>query len=315
MIAAQNIVLGAMQWDPGFRGFLTVVLSVIILCGSVALIMGTNSGARLGTLLAVSGLFGWLTVMGAIWAIYGIGWKGQSPSWDVVDIVQSDPNAPTMNSAISKGDSLPVPGDGTLPLASEVREGSELLQTEFPAERKAPTLSEMAAVDPSIEDMVNDKLEDWHLLSGSNGYTGESQARVAEQVVARGFFSDQTEFTFLDGFWTGGEKPRKDDSIINRAIFKVTNTFDHPHPPFYVAIQLQAVIPQTTKPGQAPPTVVRDADATVYTVIMERNRGNLRQPAIFFTIFSGIVFAVTANMLHRRDKLAQLQRAAVAGAS
>jgi hypothetical protein len=310
MIATAANLLGAMQWDPGFRGFLTVVLSVIILCGSVALILSTNSGARLGTLLAVSALFGWLTVMGAIWAIYGIGWKGEAPTWDVRDVVQNDVSA----SSVETAQTLPIPGDGTLPDPLEVRAESEDLQAEFPSERKDPTLSELASVDPAIEETVNEQLGDWNLLASSNGYTGEAQAKVAEELVADGTFGDATEFTFLDGFWTGGEAPRDDDSIIGRAIFKVTNTFDHPHDPFYVAIQLQAVVPQETKPGQAPPTVVRDQEATVYTVIMERNRGNLRQPAIFFTIFCGIVFAITANMLHRRDKLAQLQRAAVAGA-
>ncbi|MCB0976513.1 MAG: hypothetical protein KDB02_03555 [Acidimicrobiales bacterium] len=314
MIALVN-VLGSMSWDPGFRGFLTVVLAVGILCGSIALILGTNSGARLGTLLAVSALFGWLTVMGIIWSIYGIGWKGQAPTWDVRDIVQSNPANPTMDSEVKKANSLPVPGDGTLPDPVKVREASALLQKEFPPERKTPTLSELAAVDPTLEKTVDAKLDGWKLLSTSNGYSGESQAKVAEEVVAEGLFKDATEFTFLDGYWTGGEKPRKDDSTIGRIIFKVTNTFDRPHPPFYVAIQLQAVVPQEAKPGQAPPTVVRDKDATVYTVIMERNRGNLRQPAIFFTIFSAIMFGVTTNMLHRRDKLAQLQRAAVAGAA
>lgn len=308
-------VLGVMQWDPGFRGMLTVVLGVTILCGSIALILSTNSGARLGTLLAVSAFFGWLTVMGTIWSIYGIGWKGQAPTWEVRDIAQSNPEKPVIESTVKKANSLPVLGDGTLPDAAKLREGSKVLQTEFPPERKAPTLGELAAVDPSIEDKVNAKLNGWHLLSSSNGYTGEAQAKVAEDVVAAGLFKDPTQFTFLDGFWTGGEKPRKSDSTIGRAIFKVTNTFDRPHPPFYVAIQLQGVIPQATKPGQAPPTVVRDPNATIYTVIMQRNRGNLRQPAISFTIFSAIMFAVTANMLHRRDKLAQLQRAAVAGAA
>lgn len=311
MIAASNFVLGAMQWDPGFRGFLTVVLSVIILCGSVALILSTNSGARLGTLLAVSGLFGWLTVMGFIWAVYGIGWKGEAPTWDVKSIVQND----LSGTNIEEAQTLPVSGDGTLPDPLEVRAASETLQAEFPAERKDPTLSELASVDADLEEQVNEQLGEWHLLTSSNGYTGEAQAKVSEEVVADGIFAEASDFTFLDAYWTGGEKPRKDDSIVGRAIFKVTNTFDHPHPPFYVALQIQAVVPQEAKPGQAPPTVQRDQDATVYTVIMERNRGNLRQPAIFFTIFCGIVFAITANMLHRRDKLAQLQRAAVAGAA
>ena len=57
MIAALNI-LGAMTWDPGFKGVLTVALAVAILCGSVALIVGTNSGARLGFLIALAGFMG-----------------------------------------------------------------------------------------------------------------------------------------------------------------------------------------------------------------------------------------------------------------
>lgn len=315
MIAAQNLLFGAMQWDPGFRGFLTVVLAVIILCGSVALILATNSGARLGTLIATSALFGWLTVMGFIWAVYGIGWTGDAPSWDVVDVVQSDPAAPSMESRIEKANSLPVPGDGTLPDPLEVRADSEELLTEFPIERKDPTLSELASIDPALEERINEKLEDWTLLTSSNGFSGEAQTAVSAELVADGVFDDPTDFTFLNGFLTGGEKPRTDDSIIGRIKFRITNTFDHPHPPFYVAVQVQGVVPQETKPGQAPPTVQRDTDATVYTVIMERDRGNRRQPAIFFTIFSGIVFGVTANMLHRRDKLAELQRAAIAGAA
>ena len=211
MIALVN-VLGSMSWDPGFRGFLTVVLAVGILCGSIALILGTNSGARLGTLLAVSALFGWLTVMGIIWSIYGIGWKGQAPTWDVRDIVQSNPANPTMDSEVKKANSLPVPGDGTLPDPVKVREASALLQKEFPPERKTPTLSELAAVDPTLEKTVDAKLDGWKLLSTSNGYSGESQAKVAEEVVAEGLFKDATEFTFLDGYWTGGEKPRKADA-------------------------------------------------------------------------------------------------------
>ena len=55
-----------------------------VLCGSVYLILGTNLGARLGFLVALTGLFGWMFLMGIIWGIYGIGLKGPEPSWEAV---------------------------------------------------------------------------------------------------------------------------------------------------------------------------------------------------------------------------------------
>ena len=57
---------------------------VVVLCGSVYLMLATNIGARLGFLLAVAGLFGWMMLMGIVWAIYGIGLKGREPTWKAV---------------------------------------------------------------------------------------------------------------------------------------------------------------------------------------------------------------------------------------
>ena len=46
-------VLAGLSWDPGFKGLLTVAVAVIVLCGSIFLILATNSGTRLGFLLDV----------------------------------------------------------------------------------------------------------------------------------------------------------------------------------------------------------------------------------------------------------------------
>jgi hypothetical protein len=73
------------------------------------------------------------------------------------------------------------------------------------------------------------------------------------------------------------------------------------HPPHYAIIQIQPVIPQETEPGQAPPTPEADPDEPVVSVIMERNLGDVRFPGAMLTIFSGLMFAVTILMLHRRD--------------
>ena len=69
------------------------------------------------------------------------------------------------------------------------------------------------------------------------------------------------------------------------------------------------MIPQDTKVGQAPPLPVRNREAPVITVVMERDRGALRQHSIVFTIVSMIIFGILASSLHRRDSRAAAQRA------
>jgi hypothetical protein len=71
----------AVGWEPEIRGALTVLIGVVALMGSVYLILGTNMGARLGLLVALAGLFGWMATMGAIWWTYGIGLQGRQPTW------------------------------------------------------------------------------------------------------------------------------------------------------------------------------------------------------------------------------------------
>lgn len=306
----QADLLGAFQWDPGFRGVLTVVVAVAILCGSVTLILSTNSGARLGFLLAVAALSGWLFVMGTVWSAYGIGPKGPAPSWETVDVVQGEPSGSRNETA----QQLPLPGDGILPEPVEVRDSDPALLEEFPPDGKPPKLGDLVDLEPGLREEIDSEIGDWTILETSNQFTGELGSAADAELGPDGIatFGGPSEYEVIDSFLAGGEKPRADDSIVGRMIFKVTNTLDFNHPPFLAAVQVQAVVPQTAKPGQAPPLPVIDKDAPIYTVIMERDRGALRLPAISFTVFSGIVFAVTCNMLHRRDKIATAQRAAVA---
>ncbi len=63
---------------------LIVIISVVTFCGSVYLLLATNLGARLGFLVALTGLAGWMALMGIIWMIYGIGLKGPEPSWEAI---------------------------------------------------------------------------------------------------------------------------------------------------------------------------------------------------------------------------------------
>ena len=76
-------------WDPTIRGILVVLVSFLVLCGSVYLVMGTDLGSRLGFLVAAAGFWGWMAIMGAAWWAYGIGLEGPGPTWRVEEVLTS----------------------------------------------------------------------------------------------------------------------------------------------------------------------------------------------------------------------------------
>ena len=77
-----KIPIGPWEWE--LRGTLIVIMAVGVLCGSLYLILGTNLGARLGFLVALTGLAGWMFILGAVWWTYGKGLLGQDPTWQPV---------------------------------------------------------------------------------------------------------------------------------------------------------------------------------------------------------------------------------------
>lgn len=303
-------------WDPGFRGVLTVAVAVTILCGSVFLLLATNTGNRLGFLLALTGFCGWMTVMGTIWSLYGIGPKGPAPTWKVVDTVRSEPGSGEVDSRIELARTLPLPDE--LPDPVELRDADPKLAKAYPPEQRDPSLGDLVTVDAKLHEKLNDKVAPWRVLESSNKYTGETQAVVAEALGPNGqnVFASSTEYQVIESFLTGGKPTRTDDSTLGRVTYKIGSAVNLKPDDFYAVVQLQQVVPQDTKPGQAPPAPVRDESQPIITVVLQRTGGHqLRKPAIVTTILMASITAVLCNMLHRRDKLAQAQRRAVAGAS
>ena len=90
-----------LTWDPFMRGFLATAVGVVVLCGSVYLLLGTNMGSRLGFLVAFAGLAGWMTIMGLQWWVYGIGLVGDVPEWRPIEIVTSQSEAETEAAALA----------------------------------------------------------------------------------------------------------------------------------------------------------------------------------------------------------------------
>ena len=79
-------MIGAVAFDPTIRGILVILTGSTVLMGSIFLVLSTNSGVRVGFLIAASALFGWFVLMSTLWTIYESGLKGRDPAWMATDI-------------------------------------------------------------------------------------------------------------------------------------------------------------------------------------------------------------------------------------
>lgn len=308
-----DMMLAALSWDPGFRGLLTVAVGVLVLMGSVYLLLATNTGPRLGFLIALTGLAGWMFLMGFVWSMYGIGYLGRTATWNVEEINYAD----LTQAGNVEARNLPEPED--LPDTATFIAKSENLQQQFPDDptRKQPTLGDLLGVDPSLAEdpSITDKVpEGWSLLASSDAQTGEAVASASAFVVdERKLFEAQTDFTVLNSYSYGGKDRRAPDAnLLERIGFKLKRILTWPfgHPKHDVVVQLQRVIPREQAPGEPPPVPEADPGEPTISVVMTRDLGSRRLPSVFLTISSAIVFAICCNSLHRRDKLVARARAA-----
>jgi hypothetical protein len=282
--------LAGIAWDPQIRGFLATAVGVVILMGSVHLLLATNLGNRLGFLMASAAFFGWLTIMGGVWWVYGtIGMLGEAPHWEVIETVYPGTDAAGLEDAHTLDTS-------ELPPADEL---NDLTPEEFDE------------IQPELEETTGG----WELLPESNPSFGEAKAAVDEH-----FSEHPDEELGLEGaedyiatysFEKGGKTGLPDDpSRWDRIKNKLRTTFlELTHPAHYAIIQVHPVVEQTAEPGQAPPTPVADDDKPTVSVIMQRNLGDVRFPGAMLTIFSGIIFGLLCLQLHRRDQRVAEMRA------
>jgi hypothetical protein len=321
-------VLAGIAWNPEIRNVLALLVGVGVLVGSTYLLLATNVGARLGLLLSLATLFGWIASMGLIWWLYGIGMQGDSAHWRVIEINTGDLTAAQLDEA----QSLPEPDQ--LPDPQTILEGDDELAAAFePAEgepEKEPSLGELIEAKPELVDDLGleDRLGGWNLLVPSDRQRGDAQAAADAALGADGaaLFQSAGEYKVLDAYDLGGKerldtseaecKPRvvkpKFDGCWDRVKHKLLSIWHWRHPKHYAVVQVQQVIPQETVAGEAPPLPRADESKPVVSVIMIRSLGDKRFPAAMVTIVFTILFALSCWVLHRRDQLVTQNRAAVA---
>ena len=322
MIASQTVnLLAGLSWDPAIRGILTVVLGVAILLGSIYMILATNTGVRLGLLLSLGGLFGWMTILTLTWWIQppGIGPSGGvTPKWEPVEILLDGTSTAETNAV------LQLPDPATVASAESIIATCPNLQGQVP---KSPVLSDVAGATVTCDDgrtFVGKRevpqradLGQWKIIPTSEA--GEAQTAADAALIAQGVFEDATKYKKLDVFDFGGNPTLEDDcpesggtgaeaktlvpaTPLCRVTARIKKTFRLWHPPHYTIVQVQPVIVQEAKPGEPPPIPVIDESKPVVSVVLIRNQGNVRaKPAAFFFICSSL-FAYFCLHLHFRDK-------------
>jgi len=289
-----------LAWDPQIRGILAVLVGVVVLGGSTFLILSTNLGARLGMLLSLAGFFGWLSILTLFWWVNppGIGPAGDPPSWQVSEIHVTGGNEPPVQREVQL---LPEPGDRLTP--EEVADRVPAVAAELTDET---TLSEIAAIDPDA--ITRDELGGWRLLTPADA--GEAQAAADLALVEEGVFDAPTAYEHTNTFQIGGKTPRDEacdpdaawiTNNLCRAWFRVTEPFKT-HPENWAVVEVQAVIPQETQPGQAPPSPIIDETQPAIWVVMERQLATTRVLPFTYFVIAITGFIIFAVLLHYRDK-------------
>ena len=336
-------VIAGLAWDPEIRGFMAVFAGVLVLMGSVWLLLALNTGNRLGTLVATAGFFGWMVIMAAVWWIYGIGWAGDTPTWQLQEINVGDLDAAALDEARALPDLTELPSafelvidsddpvahaefglvtrDTLTPDQTEGLSGSEIdeMVADELARNQATTLSELAAVSPGViadaEASGRIDLGGWELLSTAEA--GEAQASAVAMLLESPdlTFVSPDDFKVLDAYTVGGKRGLPDDpDRLDRIWTQIRTALTITHPTRYGVVQVTEVIDQPLVPGEPPPRPIVDESKPVISVIMIRDLGNLRLKPALVTLGSLCIFVALCLFLHERDKMAWRQREAGARA-
>ncbi|MDW3216073.1 MAG: hypothetical protein R8G01_18900 [Ilumatobacteraceae bacterium] len=268
-----HAALLAINWEPELRGILTVIIGTVVWMGSIYLILGTNLGARLGFLVAFTGLMGWMALMGMVWWIYGIGLRGDVPEWKQ------------------------IPGQTVI---QEV----DLLH-------QAGVLDDPIEIDPSdpvvASAVVKDQLESqgWYQVAESAPEFGQAEASAGvfleeEGALGPGEFEVTAVYEVDPPHESAYPKLGPNGEFDQIAFF---------HKPYYTLVEVAPFVELRPEEGRAPiPPEVDETQQRQY-VYMIRDLGSLREPAAYITIGSTLMFLVLCFFLHRRDRIVAENRA------
>ncbi len=253
----------SVDFQPGLRGIVVVLVMFMCLIGGTYLLVGSNLGARLGFLVVAAALAGWMMCMTFVWAIYGIGLKGPVPTWK--------PAHP-----------ITIVRDGAMLDTAEVVE-SPIAIDGMQADAAAKKVSDTLVADG------------WTILDEADPRRGQAVAASDEiiQIEAQEFAAG--EYVSVAVYDKGGERYPKLGDSLDFIAFK--------HTPHYAIVEVAPVIAQRTEPGRAPARVQIDTTQPHRYVVMLKDLGSKRRPGFLIGLGSGLIFFLLVRVLHRRETL------------
>ena len=287
MSAAQ--LLGIVSWDPVLTGYLAVIIGIAVLCGSVYLLLATNLGVRLGFLVAWTGLWGWMLLMSIVWWVFGIGWIGSQPGWNVLQVTSSP--ATVLVDEVQQLEGIPVDQSPPGWIEIVVKEKSDDDSAEI--------------VDPEI---VQAQAFAADARSAADGHVVCDDADPRRLLAVNScLFSAADQYKTYRVLIRGGERYRPasiPDNVITQYFLPSRGR------PHYAVVQIQPYQPRVEIDpnllGDDGKIVVPDPqiddNEPVYSVVLVRDHGSVRLRPALLTIFSALLFGLGCYHLHRRDQ-------------
>jgi hypothetical protein len=257
----------AIGWEPELRGILTVMIGTAVWMGSIYLILGTNLGARLGFMVAFTGLAGWMALMGAVWWMYGIGLKGDDASWEQ------------------------VPGRTVIQEVDLLFEAG-VLDEQIPYTEEDDPEEAAAAVADQLDE------QGWSVVESSAPEFGQAEASATVFLEEEGAF-EAGEFRVTNVYEVDPPHESAWPKLGPNGEFDQLAFF---HKPYYTLVEVAPLVELREEPGRAPIQPEIDESRQRQYVYMIRDLGSLREPAAYITIGSTLIFLFMSFLLHRRDR-------------
>jgi hypothetical protein len=136
--------------------------------------------------------------------------------------------------------------------------------------------------------------ENWVRLDDADPRRGQAAASADDIIQNRAKEFAAGEYLTLSVYDRGGERSPKINESLDFLAFI--------HAPRYALVELAPLLPQRVEPARAPAKPVIDSSQPHRYLLMIRDLGSKRQPAIFITLGSSLIFAILCWLLHRRDR-------------
>ena len=267
------VALLAIGWQPELRGMLITIIALTTFCGSCYFVLSTNLGARLGFLVALAALAGWMFLMGATWWSYGKGLLGPDASW------------------------APISGRTVLQTTAAVNDSGALSDPVVITDNADPNTAATAIDQQFVTD-------GWKKLESSVPSYQQAGAAASVFVEESGAMANG-EFQVVNVFDKGGQRSPQ----LFSGKFDFLSFFHKPH---YSVVEVAPLVKQRDEPGRAPAKPEIDATRSHQYVYMIRDLGAKRKPAGFITVGSLAVFLMLCYLLHTRDRRVATNRSAKA---